>query len=141
MAGFAILTLVLMDRSTVDSMTPRPADLPAVDLALAKRLSDLGVDDVAQLRDLLSSPAGSENLPIPADARARLAEQVELALLSGIGARNAAALIAAGVETVDDLARIDGAELERRLRTVDPERRPRPARLRVWIRSAQARIH
>jgi hypothetical protein len=132
------VTLVLMDRATVDSMTSRPADLPAVDAALAERLSAMGVEDVAELRDLLASPEGGDLLGIPADSEVRLRDQVELALLAGIGARQASMLVRMGIGSVEDLARIEAPELERRLRAAEPDARPRPARLRVWIRAARA---
>jgi hypothetical protein len=133
LAAISFFTLALMDRSTIDSMTSRPA----VDPALAERLDAIGVRDVAELRDLLASPAAAARLGVSDSARTRLWDQVELALLAGIGSRQAARLVRIGVESVDGLARIEAPELERRLRSAEPEPRPRPARLRVWIRAAR----
>jgi hypothetical protein len=139
-ALLVVTSLVLMDRFTVDSMTPRPGDLPGVDQALAERLETLGVRDVASLPALLAETGSAERLKISDGAHRRLADQAELALLRGIGAVHTRKLVAVGVGTIEELARADAAGLEGWLLAVDPEYRPRPARLRVWIRAARARI-
>lgn len=138
LAAMSILALMLMDRATIDSTTPRPSDLPAVDSALAERLEASGVRDVHRVRDLLVTHAGRERLGITKEASAVLADQVDLALLKGIGSRQAAKLVAAGISNVEELARVEVEELARRLQSVAPGDRVRRARLGVWIRAARA---
>jgi hypothetical protein len=59
-----VLTLALMDRSTVDSLIARPRNLPAVDAALAARLDSLGVRDMEALKSLLAGPEAPSRLGI-----------------------------------------------------------------------------
>lgn len=135
-----VLTPPLMDRMTVDSMTPRPRDLPAVDGELASRLAELGVDDVVALPELLAEPGSAERLGISAARHARLVDQTELALLRGIGTHNTARLVEVGVGSVTELALTDARGLAGWLVAADESYRPRLARLGVWIRAARARL-
>jgi hypothetical protein len=141
-AGIALslIALVFMDRFTIDSMTPRPKDLPAVDAALASELAGQGVDEVAELRRLLASPHAAERLGMDAATEKRVRDQIELALLRGIGAQQTARLVAAGIGNLSELAGIEEGELEQLLETAHPERRWHPARLRVWVHAARERL-
>lgn len=95
-ALFSLAVLHGVDRYTVDSIAPRPAELAALD-----------------------------------------GEARRLARLRGIGTRNAAALVAVGIEDVCDLARASVEEVSAAVRRAreDP-RAGRPARIRVWIGAA-----
>lgn len=139
-AAIVVMSLPLMDRMTVDSMIPRPGDLPAVDEALASRLAELGVTDLAALPELLAEPDSAERLGISAARHTRLADQTELALLRGIGTHNTARLVAVGVGNVTELARTDATGLAGWLIAADASYHPRLARLSVWIRAARARL-
>jgi hypothetical protein len=136
--GIVVAALPLMDRSTVDSMTPRPADLPAVDGELAARLADRGIRDVARLPAVLADSAAAADLGIDPARRARLSGQAELALLRGIGAQNAARLAAIGIDAPAELALTDEQALAGWLTAADPAYAPRPRRLRVWVQAARA---
>jgi hypothetical protein len=140
--AFSFLTLGLMERNTLDSFIPRPANLTllAVDPVLAGRIAELGIRDVARLDKLLARDDAAERLGIAPEKRDLLAAQVDLVLLRGIGTENAARLAAVGVNDVEELARTDAAGLERWLRAADPRHEPRPARLRVWISGAQREV-
>jgi len=142
LAVFSFATIGLMERYTVDSTIPRPADLTlvAADPVLAGRVAGLGIRDVARLDKVLAAPDAAARLGIPPEKRDLLAAQVDLVLLRGIGTANAARLAAVGVNSVDELARTDAAGLARWLAASDPGYEPRPARLGVWIRGAQRAV-
>ena len=141
-AGIAIVlgSLALMDRFTVDSMTPRPAHLPSVSAGLAGRLQDRGIDDVREMRALFANPTATEALGISGEEREMIVGQAELALLRGIGSRNAARLAEIGVDGVEDLALADEKALARWMVAADRSYRPRPARLRVWVDAARDQV-
>jgi hypothetical protein len=138
--GLVIGSLALIDRFTVDSMTPRPAHLPAVSAGLAGRLHDRGIDDVREMPALLANPTATAALGIGEEERKVMAEQVELALLRGIGSRNAARLASIGVDGVEDLALSDEKALARWMVAADRSYRPRPERLRVWVAAARDQV-
>ncbi len=142
LAVFSFATIGLMERYTVDSTIPRPADLTlvAADPALAGRIAELGIRDVARLDKVLAGAGAAARLGIPPEKHDLLAAQVDLVLLRGIGTANAARLAAVGVNSVDELARTDAAGLAGWLAAADPTYEPRLARLRVWIRGAQRAV-
>jgi predicted flap endonuclease-1-like 5' DNA nuclease len=132
-----VAALPLMDRMTVDSMTPRPADLPAVDSELAAALGAHGIRDVAEMPAVLADSATAASFGIDPARRRRLAGQVDLALLRGIGAPNAGRLAAVGIDDPADLALTDDTALASWLTAADPAFKARPQRLRVWVSAAR----
>jgi hypothetical protein len=135
--GIVVAALPLIDRATVDSMTPRPVDLPAVDRELADRLDARGIRDVANMPAVLADSAVAASLGIDPARRLRLAGQVDLALLRGIGAPNTARLAAIGIDDPAELALTDDAALSAWLSAADPSFQPRPQRLRVLVAAAR----
>jgi len=129
--------LPLIDRYTIDSFTPRPKDLPAVDSELAAALADRGIDDVARMPAVLADSTAAASFGIGAERRQRLAGQVELALLRGIGAPNAGRLAAVGIDDPAELALTDEAALASWLHAADPAYTPHPERLQVWVHAAR----
>jgi len=133
-AAFALLVLIGMDAWTVSSTTPRLADLPGVTNGVLDRLRDAGWTDVFRIaRTPAAELAYSANLS-PEDARATR-QAARLATLRGIGTAHAAALIGAGIATVEDLARADPDSV---WRVVHHSARPTRAEVRVWVRAARA---
>jgi hypothetical protein len=129
--------LPLVDRYTVDSFTPRPRDLPAVDAELAAQLAARGVKDVARMPAVLADSTGAAGFGIDPARRERLQGQVALALLRGIGAPNAGRLAAVGIDDPAELALTDDVALAKWLHTADPAYKPHPERLQVWVRAAR----
>lgn len=132
-----VAALPLIDRYTIDSFTPRPKDLPAVDAELAEKLAARGIQDVVRMPKVLASPVVTEELGIDPAHRERLQGQVDLALLRGIGAPNAGRLAAVGIDDPAELALTDGVALASWLKAADPGYRPHPERLQVWVRAAR----
>lgn len=134
--AWAALVLAGMDHWTVSSTTPRLADLPGVTNAVVERLRAAGWTSVFRLA---AAPAAeiaySANLA-PHDARAAR-EAARLATLRGIGTAHAAALIGAGIGSIEELARADPEAL---WRAVHHTPRPTRAEVRVWIRAAQRAV-
>ena len=135
--GIVAAALPLIDRYTVDSFTPRPRDLPAVDAALADELAARGVKDVAQMPAVLADSTAAAGFGIDPARRKRLQGQVALALLRGIGAPNAGRLAAVGIDDPAELALTDDVALANWLHAADPAYEPHPERLQVWVRAAR----
>jgi hypothetical protein len=135
-----VVALPLMDLRTVDSMTPRPADLPAVDPELAERLAAHGIHDVARMPAVLADSAIAAEYGIHSAQRQRLEGQVDLALLRGIGAQNTARLAAIGIDGPAELALTDDVALAEWLTAADPTYQAHPPRLRVWVAAARETI-
>lgn len=132
-AVFALLVLAGIDYWTVSSTEPRLADVPGVPNAVLYRVRDAGWTDVFRLaRAPAAEIAYRANLS-PADARA-VREAARLVTLRGIGTSHAAALIASGFSTMDELA---AASPDSVWRHVHHGPRPTPAEVRVWVRAAQ----
>jgi predicted flap endonuclease-1-like 5' DNA nuclease len=132
--GAIVLTLGVlqgMDRYTVASLAPRTEDLPGVPAALAE--AGLGPFSLAS-----TDPADlAAQLGVDAGAAAAWRESARLAVLRGIGARDARLLHIVGIETVDALAEAEAAELARRLREAGGTHVV-PERVREWVRAARA---
>lgn len=136
-AVFALLVLAGIDYWTVSSTEPRLADVPGVPNAVLYRVRDAGWTDVFRLaRAPAAEIAYRANLS-PADARA-VREAARLVTLRGIGTSHAAALIASGFGTLDELAAASPDSVWRR---VHHGPRPTPAEVRVWVRAAQQQGH
>jgi hypothetical protein len=138
-AAFSLVVLTLMDRWTVDSFTARAADVPGVPDGIPQYAREHGLDHVRGVLHLIREGA----FYVPGDSNARMLEDLEnacrLSLLHGIGTDNARRLIAAGAGSVEEVAASDARELTARLRELDEKGwRPRPQRVAVWIRAAQA---
>lgn len=127
-----------VDRYTVDSFEPRPGELPGLGVAGAHRLEAAGyaLPELAEA-DPARVAAIAGIAGISEDEARRLREAARLALLRGIGTRNAFALALAGIEDVCELAAARPEAVSRAVRRVreDP-RAGRPARVRAWIRAA-----
>jgi hypothetical protein len=76
----------------------------------------------------------------PKVPRPRRCELARLALVARLGARNAERLGQAGVLTVENLAAIEPARLQRRLDALFPGESPPPAVVRLWTRAAQSEV-
>jgi predicted flap endonuclease-1-like 5' DNA nuclease len=129
----AALVLAGMDHWTVSSTTPRLADLPGVTNAVVERLRAAGWTSVFRLAAAPAAEIAYSANITPHDARAAR-EAARLATLRGIGTAHAAALIGAGIGSIEELARADPDAL---WRAVHHTPRPTPAEVRVWVRAAQ----
>ena len=130
---FAGLVLVGVGHWTVSSVSPGLADLPGISDAVRTRLQDAGWTDVFRLA---RAPAAeiAYRARITPDEALTARQVARLSTLRGIGNRHAAALVAAGIGTVETLAQADPDSL---WRTVHHSPRPTPAEVRVWIRAAR----
>ncbi len=126
---FSILTMAAMHSKTIASVVPTVADLGAP----AAQLERLGIGDPWELAradpDDLAAAAGS-------DRAGMWIERARLATLRGIGADGARRLESVRVESVEELAGAEPADLARRLESVGAP--SEPARVRVWVRAARA---
>jgi Domain of unknown function (DUF4332) len=130
---FALLVLVGVDHWTVSSVSPGLADLPGISNAVRTRLHDAGWTDVFRLARAPTAEIAYRARITPDEALAAR-QAARLSTLRGIGTRHAAALIAAGIGTVEALAQADPDSLGR---AVHHSPRPTPAEVRVWIRAAR----
>lgn len=127
---FTGAVLVGMDRRTIASVAPRTEDLPGVPPAVAA--TGLGPFRLAS-----SDPAElAARLDVDASSAAAWRESARLALLRGIGARDARLLRQIGVETVDDLAKAEPDALAMRMRAAGGDHVV-PARVREWVKAAR----
>jgi len=132
----AVLVLVGMDHWTVSSTTPRLADLPGVSAGVLARLRTADWSDAFRLSRASPAEIAYRTNITPEDARA-VHEAARLSTLRGIGTRHAAALTAAGITTVEALARADPDSVWRIARH---SARPTRAEARVWVRAAQKAV-
>ncbi|HVH11279.1 MAG TPA: DUF4332 domain-containing protein [Gemmatimonadales bacterium] len=131
--AFVLLVLAGIDRWTVSSTTPELAALPGVPTGVAERLRRTGWDDVFRIARAPTAELAYEANLSPAEAR-RAHEAARLVTLRGIGTAHAAALMEAGIATIDALAAADPDSVWARVRG---GARPTAAEVRVWIRAAQ----
>ncbi len=114
---FSILTMAAMHSKTIASVVPTVADLGAP----AVQLERLGIGDPWKLAradpDDLAAAAGS-------DRAGMWIERARLATLRGIGAEGARRLESVGVESVEELAGAEPADLARRLGTTGAPAEP-----------------
>ncbi len=130
---FAVLVLAGMDRLTVSSTTPLLADLPGVTNDVGSRLQRAGYTDLFRLARAPVAELAYRAGISPDEARAAR-EAARLSTLRGIGTRNAAALIASGIGTVEALAHADP---ERVSRIAHGSAHPTLPEVRVWVRAAE----
>lgn len=129
-----------METWNIDSYTPRPGALP-----LARPVLDLarraGCEDLFALRRTLENPVLRAELRAEAVNVEATTALLDLALLRGIGAENAARLAALGVRDIATLARQDPEVLAERFcgERDTPRWAVRRARVAVWIRAARRR--
>lgn len=128
--AFSALTIAAMHTETIASVVPRIEDLGAP----AAPVERLGIDNPWDLAGADPESLAAALEANPTSARAWV-ERARLATLRGIGADRAMRLEEAGIESVEELARVEPDRLARRLeRAGEPSR---PARVRVWVRAAR----
>lgn len=127
-----VATLVVMDRRTFASTIPYARDLPGVAVDEAERLERAGLGTAFAIAR--QGEAGVARAGV-AEAE-RLVAVARLAALRGVGARNAAALAAAGYGSIELLAGANPAAVWQAARRPGAAR-PTPAEVRVWVRAAQ----
>lgn len=142
-AGFSMATILALDERTVDSRQATVRDLASASRRERATLSLLGVERLDELVTRASGEGGISRLAlelITEPARVEtMVDESRLALLRGIGARNAHLLLRIGVDTIEELARSDPAEIYAALAALGPAaERVRPQRVKVWIRAARA---
>jgi Domain of unknown function (DUF4332) len=131
---FALLVLAGMDRWTVSSTEPRLADLPGVTNGVLDRLRGAGWSDVFRIARAPAAELAYSAKLSPEDARAAQSA-ARLVTLRGLGTGHAAALIGAGIGSVEALAQ---AAPDSVWRLVHRAARPTPAEVRQWVRAARA---
>ena len=131
---FSALTIAAMHTKTIASVVPTIADLGAPSTPLER----LEIDDPWDL-------AGADPAHLAAASGAGAAaarewvERARLATLRGIGTEGATRLEEAGIESVEELARVEPEHLARSLETAGEP--VQPARVRVWVRAARDAAH
>ncbi len=118
-------------------------DMAAVDRG---KLTEAGIDKASRLLAQGATPEGRAELAAAAgvseQAILKAVKQVDLMRISGVGVKYSALLLAAGVETVPDLARRNGANLSKKLADVNStaaicEELPTEEMVTDWIDQAQ----
>ncbi len=130
--------LAAMDRWTIDSMTARPENIPAIPDGIAEYAHKRGSHDVQGLLNMIN--AGSLYMPGESSARVlhSLAERCRIVMLRGIGTQNAMRLYRVGVSSREELAARDPDELSGALAALgDPGWSPKPRRVQVWVEAAR----
>ena len=127
---FSAVTIAAMHTKTIASVVPTVTDLGAPPAPLERA----GIDDPWELaeedpRDLAAA------LGTDANAARVWVERARLATLRGIGRNGALRLEALGIESVEELARVEPERLARRLAAAGEP--VQPARVRVWVRAAR----
>jgi predicted RecB family nuclease len=134
---FSGLVMEGMDRWTVDSYHPglaRSVRFNALDDGRLRAAGLRTLDEVAEIEaNDLAHRVGIDSM-----TAVRWVNHARLSLFRGIGAPNAAALKAAGLETICDLAEAEPTHVRDaiRARRGDP-RAGADARIRVWQRAAR----
>ena len=133
-----------IDRFTVQTLSPRIADLDGVDAGTLERLTEASIVRPQALLRRTRTPAEisalSRDTGIPPAEILRLREAARLADLHGLGAGNANALRALGITGVESLAAQDPAALYPRWRAEVTEKPPTFRQVKAWIFGARARI-
>lgn len=101
------------------------AAAPALAVAAAAKLHEAGVDNLDELTEKAATVEGREELAdaagVDKDVVQDWAHNLDLSRVRGLGPRYLKLLNAAGIETVDELAAYDAADLEGLLLTVNEE--------------------
>ena len=138
---FAAPLVVGVNLWTLRATLPMVDEIVTLPAAHAARLRDAGI---ATSRELLAADADGRlaalSPGVSRDERARWIEAARLMHTAGLGARGARWLAAAGVDSVESLARADAEDLlagfAGRGDAIDLPP-PRAAEVRVWIRAAR----
>jgi uncharacterized membrane protein len=113
----------------------------------AEKLRAEGIDKASKLLAQGATPAGRKELAeatgLSEAAILEAVKQLDLMRVKGVGVKNSALLLAAGVETVPDLARRNGANLTQKLADVNAsakicEELPTEEMVAGWVAQAQA---
>jgi predicted flap endonuclease-1-like 5' DNA nuclease/uncharacterized membrane protein len=108
-----------------DSVSEMAVAAPALGVAAAAKLHEAGVDDVAELKEKAATPAGRAELAEAAGVDREDVQDwthdLDLSRVRGLGPRYLELLNAAGIQTVDELAALDGDDLAGLLMTVNEE--------------------
>jgi hypothetical protein len=139
--AFSLILFVLLDRHTVNSLSPRIESLQDLAPQEVKRLREAGVKrlDLWILKDGGRIRGETELSPQSLDRWRRIAE---MCTLRGIGTENVRLLLEAGIASVRDLARQDPQELASKLRAIQANKGwarqpPRDPQVRIWVRGAR----
>ncbi len=137
-AGFAIATLIGMERWTISSVVPRLTDLPDVTPARADALETSGIRTPFAL-----ATADPRIVPgiigASAEEAHALTEAARLTVLRGIGTEHAGQLSNIGVEDTCFLAGENPDLLWVAIHLNEPRKRPTLPEVRVWIGGARER--
>lgn len=134
----SVLTLVAMERWTIDSRTARPENVPGIPQGVADYAHSKGYHDVHGLLEMIEQGL----LYIPGESSAAVLEELEetcrIVELKGLGTANARRLARAGVKTRQALALQDPYVLSAKLVSgEEPFWQPQPSRVQVWIDAAR----
>ncbi|NNE44262.1 MAG: DUF4332 domain-containing protein, partial [Gemmatimonadetes bacterium] len=137
--AFTLVTLVTMDRWTVDSVRATASDIPHLPEGVAEYAEFKNKDHVRGVLELIE--AGDLYVPgasMVAELNA-LEARCRLILLAGIGTENVRRLEAVGIGSIDALAAAEAAPLLQALTALgEPGWKPHPRRVAGWIREARA---
>ena len=126
---------------TLRATRPEVDEVAGIDAGAAARLRERGIataDELLRARE--RGALGELERELGPERLARALEHARLMDLRGLGAPGARWLEAAGVASVDELARADERDLLARLDAARPSVElppPRPAEVRVWLRAAR----
>lgn len=139
-AVFALPAILGLNAFTVRATRPTLDEIPGLSAALATEFERAGIHSPEDL--LAAAAAGDGATPLAAleaPQRQRILDAARLMHVRGLGARGLRALSAAGIHSVEALARADPETLHERLLRSDTPTSPPPtaAEVRVWVRGAR----
>jgi hypothetical protein len=141
---FNAAVYLAIDRFTVQSYSPRLADMDSLSPAAAEQLGKVGILRPHTLLRRTRTPADvstlSQESGIPAEVLLRLREAARLVDLDGLGVGHANALRRLGITRVEELAARDPAPLHPRWQAEAKHKPPTLAQVKAWVRAARARI-
>lgn len=134
----SVVVLLGMEAWTIDSRTPRLRDLPSLLPGSVESLTAWGIDTPFRLARLAPGEVAARVPGVEPEEAEPWVRAARLAVLRGIGARNARRLWSAGIRSVPELARAAAPDLARRL--AGSGGGVEAARVRVWIRAARDEV-
>lgn len=132
-----VIALEGMEHFTIDSYTPRSDALELSEEA-GQLLEARGISDCFQLEKALKDPEFEKAFKEAGMSMTEFEPLLDLALLRGMGTKNAIILSSLGIRSMAQLSECDPDEIaERWPRNEDkPQIRTRSSRIRIWIHAA-----
>ncbi len=143
-ASFSVLIFRAIDAKTVDSYYPRLEDAYWIEPQYQKELPKVGI---ATLEDLKSKTRDKKEMDelalrllIPKELLIQWVEKAYLVQWKGLGVENLRLLQGVGIDSISALAKEDPDKLYDRIEKDFPEKVPRKAKIRIWVREAKKKV-